>query len=65
MLWFKKTQVVCGESSLAQSDDLELFQKSRPPFLFLRLLSNLFARFISRRFSRRPQSRQRNVIRRR
>ena len=22
---------MCGESSLAQSDDLELFQKSRPP----------------------------------
>ena len=60
----KKTHVVCGESSLAQSDDLELFQKSRPPFLFLRLLSNLFARFISRR-ARRPQSRQRHVIRRR
>ena len=60
----KKTHVVCGESSLAQSDDLELFQKSRPPFLFLRLLSNLFARFISR-WARRPQSRQRNVIRRR
>ena len=55
---------MCGESSLAQSDDLELFQKSRPPLFFLRLLSNLFATFISRG-TRRPQSRQRDVIRRR
>ena len=62
---FKK-RTLCAADPRSRKATISSFFKSLAllRFLFLRLLSNLFATFISRG-TRRPQSRQRDVIRRR